>query len=203
MKITVNPIRCSLLFAVLFSFKCFSQETITVDILSAVSNSKNYLFVGVTYKNHTPTFTPDFNMIADVLSRMQARYDYNHEILTTEYRKLLNLQLVNSWNQSFLVEQRKKVTAWLEKNYTQIDISEPANFENVLTIITVLFKMDSIAEELKLLNKINKEIERLKLADPDNFYKSARFEDMKKALNKLKSYDRMKVGEIAVEYGLF
>ncbi len=146
-------------------------------------------------------FTPDYNFYGNAMATLQGRFDYNHQRVSNSYGKLLNVKLTNTQNIKILDYYQSKAKEEA-KNAASVDFSNDANAESWIAYFNQVFKIESIKNEMILLDNIYSEIKRLKYKDPDNFYHSKRYSEMADALNELKDCNPDDIGKIGWKYGL-
>jgi hypothetical protein len=200
------------LIILLYTKSMFSQETIQelLDRKNAVSinyeiTSYDLVIVQNSYtisysQNNYNRFQPDLSFHNNVLQTLQARYDYNYNRVSGEYTRLWHLELINETNKAIFKDYKDVISRNVDTKDVNWGID--ANADAWITYITQPFNVESIKNEIKLLQKINAEINRIKRTDPDNFYKSKRYTEMAEVLNKLKSCSISEISNIAWKYGL-
>ncbi|MDR3713050.1 MAG: hypothetical protein P4L51_09570 [Puia sp.] len=172
--------------------------------LKIVINITSYYYSNEAYQAYNPY--PGYSMLNvwnGMLSALQERYDYAHNILSTEYRKLQELELVNAYNSELLTSTRNQINAYSESYYSKVDFSNYNNFSSWLKYFTSIYAVPSVRQEIALLSAINKEMYRLKYKDPDHFYKSERYRDLGTVLSELKTIDKDSIPTLSWKYGLF
>ncbi len=85
---------------------------------------------------------------------------------------------------------------------SKIDWSDDAITESYVKYYTSAFDDAYIKDEISMLQNLDKEINRIKLKDPDGFYKSERYMELGKALEELKICGATEIGKLAWKYGL-
>jgi hypothetical protein len=192
-----------LIIILLLAISGYTQQPVaTPEMFTSVSNSKLYPYIDGIYKPYKPSVSPDFKSMTNALTARKARYEYAHNIITTELEKLQKLTLVNKWNKGFLEDNRALINDWMDKNYAHADVGIEENFNTVLDYVTSLYRIESIKAELQLLNSIQQEINRLRQKDPETFQHSERYEQIKSALVKLQGVTPAMIPGVAVEFGI-
>ena len=170
---------------------------ITDNELLIVSSSYRYQYVGSTYK----PFTPDYAFYSNVLNTRQAQYDANLKKINGEWGKLMSLELINETHKTMLIQYKSTISKEIKTNCNG-DLSDDSYANSWLTYISQVFNIETIRNEIILLQKINQEFQRLKNNNPDNFHKSVRYSEMCNALSLLKKCDIREINTISVKYGL-
>lgn len=199
-----NSIAILMLLTLAFSSGAKAQSYMTQNQVNIIFNITTYSYSNNTYMAYNPY--PGKSMVdvwGGMMRAMQARYDYAHNILSTEYRKLKNLELINIYNVEGLNVNRNAIIAYSEPNYSKVDFTIYANFSSWLTYITSIYQHPSIKQEITLLKAVNTELNRIKNNDPDNFYKSDRYKDLNSVLSDLKTINKDSISTLNWKYGLF
>ena len=136
------------------------------------------------------------------LQTLQARYDYYHALVSTEYFKLKDLYLVNRQNQNLLQQYKNERLTWIYNAGRTWDLGIPENAINILNYCTEIYGYSSIKSELQMLKVISQEINRLKREYPDDYYNSQRYSDIGRALEELSTCSSSDIASIAWQYGL-
>lgn len=174
------------------------------------ANPISYAYVEIvkySYKftyTSTGTYSPYVPQITyqDALRTMQARYDYNHARVSTEYFKFKDLQLINVHNKKTLADYKTQRLDWVYNAGSTWDLGETENAEKILAYCCEIYTYASIKQELSLLQAVYREVLRLKTKDPDNFYKSDRYKTLGEVLNKLANCELSELGQLAWDNGL-
>jgi len=187
------------IICVLSNFICFSQHSISYSHLEIISSSSSFSY----YNNH---FQPDYNSIANTLSTRQARFDYNHGMVSNAWGKVKHCELINTYNNRKVRNKDIQITKYLnQKNqFRNVDWSMNRDFAiRVSSYMTDIFNDKYIKTEIKMLQAINNEYSRLKRTYPDDFYKRQRYFDIGKVLKLLETCQPSEIPKIAIKYGLF
>lgn len=193
-----------LLYSMLIAFSTnftYSQSNDNLNLIIAINSSK-YEFVGIIYKPYQPAYSPDFNSMRDMLRRKTEQYQHGLNIVVTEIKKGEALKLINKYNNDILSEYQSKLKK-ASDSFSGWDYSLPQNVNKALEFITWIYTVKSVRDEINLLQLVNNEILRLKAKDPDNFFRSKRFDEMKLVLSKIKDCDTDKFEDLKMEFGLF
>jgi hypothetical protein len=172
----------------LFSLSAFSQ--VSIEYVNVVTSSTNYTYVGINYQPNSNWMTQsDWNRIQNVMSARQAMYERGHGFCSNEYRKVMNLVLINQSNKDRLITFQKEVKKWAEKNYSNIDLSIESNVNSVINYFTQVYKYQDIRNEIRLLNELNSFYQYINNADPYQVNKGKLYEDFNSVMQELKFYN--------------
>lgn len=164
--------------------------------------SHNYQFYNNTYIAFNPyPQISTMDAIWGTLTTLQSRYDYAHLVLSTEYKKLMALQLTNKSNIETLKYYQRFIKDYSDRNFRQVDVSIYENYVSWLKFITQPYAISSIKSELSLLQSIDTELQRIKISNPDGFYKSDRYKDITNAMSELSTINKDSISTIAWKYG--
>jgi hypothetical protein len=181
-----------------------AQSYISQNQLTVVLNVNNYYYANGVYIVYNPY--PGYS-IMDIMGRAlfdrQRKYDYAHNVLSTEFQKLKKLELINYDNLAILNNTRKTIIEYAAENYSKVDFSIYNNFVSWLDYFTAIYKIPSVKNEISLLNAVNSELSRIKRQNPDNFYKSDRYKELGQALSSLQTINKDSISTISWKYGLF
>lgn len=180
-----------LIFA--FSLNAISQTNstliiITDDLLLIVSSSTEYEYSGNNY----------FNYQKELLTARQNKYDYNHSLLTNELGRLTSLKLVNESNNKIVKHFQETIPEGVRTNCMG-DLSIDSYANECIKYAQQTFDIESIRIEIKLLQKINSEINYLKTSDI-NYKNSLRYLELANLLNELKTCSNLTICELAFKY---
>lgn len=135
-------------------------------------------------------YSPDNIFFENVLTTAQSRYDRNAHILSIEYRKLMDLKLINQENLSQL-ERFKNEVKTQATNWVNIDLGVTSeglnNFSKIMNYLGQIYDNPNIKAEIKLIKSCNVELNRIKINDPDNFIYSKRYKTILEVLKKLEN----------------
>lgn len=144
--------------------------------------------ITITYTesgSYKPTSMYDF--YGNALSTLQARYDHNREVVSQEYGKLWNLELINESNKATLNYYKQAIKEELDANSGSADFSKSSVTEEYISFISQPFRVQSISDEIKLLQSCQIELNRIKYKDPDNYIYSKRYKSIVQTLELLKN----------------
>ena len=192
-----------MLILIISSFNANSQSYFSQRQTNVIVNITNYNFRATNYISYNPY--PSYSMfdaMESILSSKQKKYDYAIKILSTEIRKLRDLELINDYNNSLLETHKNRVVVLSEGKASQVDFSIYSNFTEMLNYVTWIYTIQSVKSEMNLLTSINNELYRIKIKDPDNFYKSERYKELGNVLNELKTISHDSIPNLSWKYGL-
>jgi hypothetical protein len=173
--------------------------SISYSEISVMSLSVRISYSGSSYSS------PYFNT-ASALNTLQQRYDYYHKMISNEWGRLEDFDLLNANNKVTLNNHKIAVRDFFAQNsgLSRIDWAQNGAYAVEITNwIGSIYNNKSIKSEISLLKAINSEYRRLKNNDPDNFHKSSRYSELALVLNKLKTCSTSEIGNLAVTYGLW
>lgn len=88
----------------------------------------------------------------DVLQYKAALYERNKSILLQEARKIVDLELINKYNNKRLDEYKQRIIDFVNSNeFRKSDWSLPNNYENALRYILHPYEDNRIVEEIKII----------------------------------------------------
>jgi len=88
----------------------------------------------------------------DVLQYKAALYERNKSILIQEARKIVDLELINKYNNKRLNEYKQRVIDFVNSDkFRKADWSLPDNYENALRYILHPYEDNRIVEEIKII----------------------------------------------------
>jgi hypothetical protein len=174
-----------LLFLICLSFwhngKTQSVSYLTTEYTEILSYSIEFTYYYETYKPYSPYVSN-----ANILATLQARYDRNYSIISKEWGKLLNLELINVTNKATLKNHKEVISSEIKaKCNGDLGNQDYANYW--IEYVTQTFRVPSIKDEIKLLQKCDAEINRIKYEDPNNYPNSKRYKSISKVLKELES----------------
>lgn len=173
------------------------QTTLSYQTISIVQNSVSYYYIGETYSYSAPS-----SSLGNALAAMQARFDYNHQILSNEYHKLQDLQLINKTNQASLSAFKVEALPWVKKMITTTDVGDSKWANQILTYCCQLYSRPAIKQEIELLKAINLELNRLKREFPGTFHTTDRYKEIGTVLSTLENCSTSGIADLAWEHGL-
>ena len=164
-----------------------------------------YLSVKVNYSGSN--YAPSNFSYNTALNTMQARYDYYFKMMSNEWGKLEEFDLINSTNKTILNNHKVEVRNYFKKNennFTHVDWARNGDFAlKIVKYVGSIYNNTGIKSEIKLLTAINNEYYRLKKSNPDSFHKSARYGELMTVLGKLKYCSTSEIGSLSADYGLW
>lgn len=169
---------------ILMSFKCVYAQCYVDYYSSAINYS-----ISITYisGNYTPS-SPSYYSYGNVLSAMQAKYDANLNWINREWGKLYYLELVNNANKIRLKDYIKYSEPKINEMLRKYDLARTnAAEEIVYKFIKPFFEKEEIKAEIKLLADCERELNRIKSADPYNYIYSKRYKAINETLKKLEN----------------
>lgn len=139
------------------------------------------------------------------LNTLQQKFDFYKGMVEKEYGRLMSFDLLNESNRLTLNAHKVLVRIYFEQNdMSRVDWSQNSNFAHQLVnYISSIYNFAEIKSEISLLKAVYAEYNRLKAADPDNFYKSARYNELGLVLTTLKTCNPSEIGKLAFTYGLW
>ena len=163
-----------------------------------------YLSVSISYSGSS--YSSPYFSTAYALNTLQQRYDYYHGMISNEWGRLENFELLNASNKATLNNHKITIRNYFAQNnqFTHVDWAQNGQFAiEVVNYISGIYNYSSIKSEISLLKAINTEYNRLKRTDPDNFHKSTRYNELATVLGKLKTCSTSEIGNLSVTYGLW
>ena len=171
--------------ALMFSYHVFSQ------------NMQN--MVQDTYVSQ-----PDFDLMDNSLSRVNNQYQSGVAAVKNAYSAIVNIELINKFNIAILKTYKDNVEVYVNRNDVKnADYSMPANVNGVCNTINRYLQVQSIKNEINLLNKIWSEFNRLKEKNPENFASSDRYKELQQVLNSLENCPVNEIGSLAWKHGIY
>jgi hypothetical protein len=144
-------------------------------------------------------FSPDLDFYGNAMAQMQARHDRNFKSLSNEYFKLKDLKLINYSNNSTLNNYRAERLNWVKRAIESSDVGNESNTSKIRNYCSAIYSYPSIKNEILLLQSCQKELNRIKYKDPDNFLYSKRYQSIMKTLEKLKNCSTSEIQELSWE----
>ncbi|MCB9336147.1 MAG: fibrobacter succinogenes major paralogous domain-containing protein [Flavobacteriales bacterium] len=136
---------------------------------------------------------------ANSLASSQSRYDYNHNIVSTEYGRLWNLELINNSNKTILAKYKAMIKNEIDVNSTHADFSKESITQEYISFISQPFNVPSIKDEIKLLQSCQTELNRIKYKDPNNYIYSKRYKAISKTLELLENCEPSQINNLSWE----
>lgn len=166
----------------------------------------NVLNISVQINYSGSNYSSPYFSTYSALNTLQQRYDYYHGIISNEWGRLNNFELLNSYNRQLLNNHKIEVQNYFYSNnqFTHVDWARNGQFAvQIVNYIGSIYNVKSIKSEISLLKAIRYEYYRLKNEYPSTFHKSTRYYELAEALNKLKSCSPSEIDAIAFKYGLW
>ncbi|CAN1542354.1 hypothetical protein MCEGE10_01817 [Flavobacteriaceae bacterium] len=186
------------------------SQNVPYDFESALKYSSNYTFGGNSYIPDKPKIN---NLESyNVYAVQQSRYDNGYYFITNESSKLFHLQLINKYNKEYLKLYIDKLRPILASQFNNLDWSKSEyisyGYNIIARYINTPYKMNGvisnpIVDEIKLLQKINAEYFRLKNNNPDGFYSSKRWSDIKNLLIELENCEISNIPYLGQKYNIY
>jgi hypothetical protein len=173
-------------------------QTISYQSISIVQNSVSYYYSGDTYSYTAPSSVS----LGDALASAQARFDYYHKMISNEYFKLKDLQLINKTNQASLSSFKVDALPWVKKMGSTTNVGDSKWANEILKYCCQLYTWPSIKQEIELLNAINLELNRLKREFPGTFHTTDRYKEIGTVLSTLESCSTSEIAKLAWDHGL-
>ena len=134
---------------------------------------------------------------------MQAKFDYNYNLVNSAYSKILYQEFLNPGNKIKLSAWKKKVEVQARK-VSNVNWARQSNYALKLRAYFLnIYDTESVKNELLLLQEINKEMNRLKRTFPGRFHKTDRYNELLLALKALKTCEAYEISDISYKFGLF
>ncbi len=140
--------------------------------------------IKITYSGNTYYPSEPYGSNGNIMGQLQARYDRNTKMISDEWGKVEYMELINWDNKAYLEKFKKELRAGMPA-WQQADFSIQTNVDRCLEYITQIYNDPSIRAEIKLLQRCNTELNRIKYTDPNNYPNSKRYKSINKVLNRL------------------
>ncbi|GAA4092543.1 hypothetical protein GCM10022392_13560 [Mucilaginibacter panaciglaebae] len=131
-----------------------------------------------------------------------SKYEAGYNRLKADYDDLMNLELVNKANKANLEKYKVDVKEWADKNFAQFDLSIPANVDKIDRFFNGWYENKNVRDEIALIRNVKLEINRLKIKDPDGFFKSERYLEMGAIFKELEDCQPENISKLAWQHGL-
>jgi hypothetical protein len=200
-----------LILLLIFQSNIILSQNVPYDFESALKYSLNYNFNGNSYIPDKPIINnyESYN----VLAVKQSQYDRGYYFITTESSKLFNLQLINKKNKEYIKSYIDKLRPTLASQFNNLDWSLSENVSWGYRLITNYINgtwtisgtptSNPIVDEIKLLQKINSIYFRLKNNNPDEFYYSKRWNEIKNLLIELENCEISQIPYLGQKYNIY
>ena len=200
-----------LILILLLSYSAAFSQNLPNDFEDSLIFSMNYQFNGNNYiPNPAPNYNVNYN---NVYAGGQAQFDRGWNFMKNEVEKLYGLKLINKKNTEYLNSYIKSFKPKLVNELQYLDFSEAQNVNYSFRIITQYISgkwkageeptSNPIVDEIKLLQKIHHEYFRIKNNDPNNFYYSNRWKDLKSLMIELQSCEISQIPYLGQKYNLY
>ena len=147
-----------------------------------------YLSVSISYSGSS--YSSPYFSTAKVLNTLQKRYDYYHGMVSNEWGRLENFELLNASNKVTLNNHKITIRNYFDQNnkFTHVDWAQNGQFAvELVNRISAIYNNSNIKNEISLLQSCQTELSRIKNKDPDNYLYSKRYQSIMKTLEKLKN----------------
>ena len=158
--------------------------------------------VEINYSSSSGSYepwSPNLGFYSNAMAQLQARYDRNFNSLSKEYLKLKDLKLINNSNQSTLNNYRDERLYYIKNSISRWDLTIDSKYLEGREYICKIYSYPSIKNEILLLQSCQKELNRIKYKDPDNFLYSTRYQSIMKTIEKLKNCSTSEIEELSWE----
>lgn len=136
------------------------------------------------------------------LNKRTQMYEAGFSKLQKEYNVLMDLKLINKVNKISLERYKSSVNKWTEKSFSKFDLSIQSEVDKISKFYSQWLEDEKLREEYFLVKRIDLELSRLKVKDPDGFYKSDRYKEILDAINQITNCSLSDINSIAWKYGL-
>ena len=158
--------------------------------------------VEINYSSSSGSYepwSPNLGFYSNAMAQLQARYDRNFNSLSKEYLKLKDLKLINYSNNSTLNNYRDERLYYIKNYISRWDLTIDSKYLEGREYICKIYSYPSIKNEILLLQSCQKELNRIKYKDPDNFLYSKRYQSIMKTIEKLKNCSTSEIEELSWE----
>lgn len=211
LKTNIQSIMKKLLYLIILALNTAYSQNLPYDFEDSLIFSMNYHFNGNNYiPNPTPNYNVNYN---NVYAAGQAQFDRGWNFMKNEVEKLYGLKLINKKNTDYLNSYIKSFKPKLVNELQFLDFSEAQNVNYAFRIITQYISnkwkrgeeptSNPIIDEIKLLQKIHNEYFRFKKNDPNNFYNTNRWKDLKSLMIELQSCEISEIPYLSQKYNLY
>ena len=188
-----------LVFISKVSFSQYGSNNISSYDIKIVQQSININYYNNSFRDsYSPYYSP-----GNVMAAMQAKFDYNFNLVNSAYSKVLYQEFLNPGNKLKLSDWKKKVETQARK-VSNVNWGRQSSYTLKLRAYFLdIYDKESVKNELLLLQEINKEMNRLKRTFPGRFHKTDRYNDILLALKALKTCNSNEISDISYKFGLF
>lgn len=193
-----NPSMKRLIIVLVFSFfgqliKSQSVSYLSYQYVEIISYSIKITYYGDTYYPSEP-----YGSSGNILGQLQARYDRNKKMVSDEWGKVEYLELINKSNKEYLEKFKQELRNGMEA-WRGADFGYQPNADNCIAYITQIYNDKYIRAELKLLQRCNDELNRIKYSDPDNYPNSKRYKSISMVLSALADCQPSEISSLSWE----
>ena len=188
-----------LVFISKVSFSQYGSNNISSYDIKIVQQSININYYNNSFRDsYSPYYSP-----GNVMAAMQAKFDYNYNLVNSAYNKVLYQEFLNPGNKLKLSDWKKKVETQARK-VSNVNWGRQSSYALKLRAYFLdIYDKESVKNELLLLQEINKEMNRLKRTFPGRFHKTDRYNEILLALKALKTCKSNEISDISYKFGLF
>jgi len=188
-----------LVFISKVSFSQYGSNNISSYDIKIVQQSININYYNNSFRDsYSPYYSP-----GNVMAAMQAKFDYNYNLVNSAYNKVLYQEFLNLGNKLKLSDWKKKVETQARK-VSNVNWGRQSSYALKLRAYFLdIYDKESVKNELLLLQEINKEMNRLKRTFPGRFHKTDRYNEILLALKALKTCKSNEISDISYKFGLF
>ena len=187
---------------ILFTFFVVSTGLSFSQFISSEYTQILIYSVEINYSSSSGSYepwSPNLGFYSNAMAQLQARYDRNFNSLSKEYSKLKDLKLINYSNQSTLNNYRDERLYYIKNSISRWDLTNDSKYLKGREYICKIYSYPSIKNEILLLQSCQKELNRIKYKDPDNFLYSTRYQSIMKTIEKLKNCSTSEIEELSWE----
>lgn len=174
-------------------FAVHAKAQVRIEFLEILTKSSRITYVGVNYNstnNMNQTYSPNFDLLQRGLNTLTQRYEAGFAIVSQEYRKLMDLKLMNEKNKLVLKEYQTSVERWANASLSKYDFSINSNVQNVVEFITRAYNDTYIKAEILLLQAVNDKYWQVKLNPRQGLCQKNSYESINSFLDKIKNIDK-------------
>ena len=188
-----------LVFISKVSFSQYGSNNISSYDIKIVQQSININYYNNSFRDsYSPYYSP-----GNVMAAMQAKFDYNFNLVNSAYSKVLYQEFLNPGNKLKLSDWKKKVETQARK-VSNVNWGRQSSYALKLRAYFLdIYDKESVKNELLLLQEIREEMNRLKRTFPGRFHKTDRYNDILLALKALKTCNSNEISDISYKFGLF
>ena len=137
------------------------------------------LTIFTTVASQAQTYTPDWDFLERMQAKANAQYESGLDNVSGNYHYLRDLKLINRTNKARLAQYMKQVDEYMHRSsVASLDYSKPANVSSTCSVINAYRGNKYIMDEINLLSDLYGELSRLKTADPENYTRSHRYNEI-------------------------